>query len=204
MIRVPRKVFTLGEVGKRWNVPALDVQRAALDGHLRPCVMVDVDLLPVAVVDGVAAVLQDAIPQRRHEYLYPTFGKQIGPFNARYQLLCDMAQPVEGCQLWQLPEPVTLDELMGLAVVTADDLAEAEAALRPIKGEEALSTKEKNSMSIVIATLYIDAYGWEVEHERCKGIAEIVRAASDCGMSITDTTVRKVLLDSLARAKPGN
>jgi hypothetical protein len=202
MIQIPRKVLTLDEVRKRWNVPPLDVQRAVMDGYLRPCVMLDQPLTPVVIVDGVATVLPGTEPVPVHRYVFHCYEKQIGPFDFRTEYVCDMAKPVEGSQIWLLPAPVTLVDLMSMAVVTAEDLADAEEKLRPVRDEDSLTGKERNSISIVVSALAFQAYGWSDDIDKYVGIADLQTEIEALGMRLSPNTIKAVVSDCWKRAKP--
>lgn len=113
-----------------------------------------------------------------------------------------MAQPVEGCELWQLPSPVTLIDLMAMAVVTAEDLADAENRLKPVPDEDALSTKEKNSMSIIVAALTFQNYGWNDGTESYRGLGDLRTEIESLGMRLSANTIKDVVNQCWQRARP--
>lgn len=201
-IKIPRDVWSLPEIHKRWKIEPLDLYRAIMAGILKPCVMLDYDLMPVAIVDGVATILPDVEPERVRRYVYPAFVQQTEPFNFRCEYVCDMAATVEGCKIWRLPQPVTLLQLMEIAVCMREDVEEAEAALMPVRDDDTLTTKEKNSLARLLVTMYVETYGWNPDDERAEGLTSLVRSAEGLGLPVSYNTARKHLSDCWARATP--
>ena len=206
-IKIQRPYYTLPELAQKWSLSGLDLQRAIMAGSVKPCVMLDEYLHPVAVVDGAPVVLREAAPIKVRKWLYPVYPVQIEPFNFRFEMLCDMAEPVEGCTLYGLPQPLTLVDLMGHpldAVVMLEDMQQAEAALRPVGDDDDLATKEKNTLSRMLVTMYVTTYGWDPRNddERSEGLTSLIRSAEGLGLPISYNTARKHLIACWERATP--
>lgn len=208
-LQIPRSYYTLFEVRTRWHIPdhSPDIERLVMDGTLKPCLMLRGALYPVEVRDGQAVVLRDELESVDGVWLYPTFPRQVGPFDCVYECVSDTALPVAGATLWGLPDPLTLSQVMDSAVVMAEDVREAEEVLRDKQrlADEELSTKQERTRDKLIVALSAEILGWDPGSDRPESLphaTRLVGVAEAWGLKLSVNTVKDHLRMAWERCQP--
>jgi hypothetical protein len=200
-IKVKRKWWLLQELQERWKLSLADMHRLVMDETLRPCLMLETELHPVEVIDGKAAVLKDELVPVAKTWLYPIYPQQVGPFDCVFESVSDQARPVEGCTLWGLPVPMTLEDVMRLGVVMEEDMQEAEAALTSQQDDE-LHGKERITLYRLLVTSVVEQYGWDPTSERSTAVPDLVRDAEALGLSVSYNAAKEHLRRAWEKCPP--
>lgn len=194
-LTVKRDYWTFAELAERWGVDpsSHDLRRTVLSGLIRPALFVRGRFARVVITEGAAPspVLSEvgsAVVDDVCGWVYLHDPAQVDAFEVTFHAISKDPTGDSG-EMWELPAPRTLSELLADAVVMDSNMRDAEAVLGNV---EDLSTKEKDSLLKLVAIMCADGYGWrnEPRSDVPTGIAD---AGKQLGISVSDGTVLKFL-----------
>jgi hypothetical protein len=159
----------VSEIRGRWGLPpgSMMLHRAVMKDVLKVCMWLN-GPFQMAKPDGKGAlvpVVEDGRPVggEVNAWCYPVQKVQIDAFEFAYSYALDLTNGTP--QYWRLPNPCLLSEMLEDGVVMLQDLAEAEAVLKPDGAEKwqakSGATKEVGSMLRLISAMAADGYAYD-------------------------------------------
>lgn len=194
-IKVYRAHWTFPELQEHFRVSPLDLRRMVLSGALRPAFHVTEALEPVTTEEGSSVI-------KGWLWAVQESAEQYGNFNCRYVQVRDRPQHEEGAKYWALPEPITLDQLLGLAVVMQGNVSAIEESAKDDPSRE-LSPREEKTRDKLIATMAAELLQWKPgERVDLAGLSDLVHASQAYGIPFSYNTAKDHVWRAWERAKP--
>jgi hypothetical protein len=176
----------VSEVRGRWGLPpgSMMLHRAVIKDVLKVCMWLN-GSFQVAVPEAagtLVAVSDDGRPVggQVNAWCYPVGKVQVDAFEFSYSYALDLTDG--NPRYWRLPKPCLLSEMLEDGVVMLQDLAEAEAVLKPDGTEKwqakSAATKEVGSMLRLISAMAADAYAYDPRQKTRQETIQCLQAAS--------------------------
>lgn len=201
-IKVYRAHWTFPELQEHFRISPLDLRRLVLSGALRPACHFPQALQPVVMEDGLPIARADerAIV-KGWLWAVQESAEQYGNFDCRYGMVRDQPLHQENARYWALPDPITLDELLGVAVVLDGNVRAIEESIKE-DPERDLSSREEKTRDKLIAAFAAERLQWTGGPLNFKGLTDFCDGAAALEIGVSYNTAKEHIQLAWERAKP--
>lgn len=201
-IKVYRAHWTFPELQEHFRVTPLDLRRMVLSGALRPAFHMAEVLQPVETEGSSVRECDGRGPVKGWLWAVQESAEQYGNFNCRYVQVRDRPLHEVGAKYWALPEPLTLDQILGLGVVMDGNVRAIEESVKEDPSRE-LSPREEKTRDRLIATMAAEILQWKPgERVDLTGLSDLVHASQAYGIPFSYNTAKDHVWRAWERAKP--
>jgi hypothetical protein len=204
-LKVHRPQWTFREVQEHFGMKSdLDLRRLVITGVIRPAAHFSRLLQPVQFEGDLPVVKQEELTRVRG-WLWPAVerAEQVDNFETLYRLVRDRPEHSEEALYWALPEPLTLTQLLVVAVVFDENIKAIEQLQRSDPDREPTG-KEERMRDKLITLLAAEHLGWlPWEDGRDMQLAGFLEAANEHRLPMSRNAVKRHLRLAWERAKPG-
>lgn len=198
-----RDYLTMPEIAMRWKATDPEMCRGVLKGLLRPSVYLNGTYRRAHIDEGGQAELVEGEGEQLTGWHYLTSIQQVGALDCTAQLVSVVHEALTGACVWALPRPLTMRDVMQEAVVMADDILAAEAAMDAETHwqQRSAKTKEFNSVLNILSIVLADTYRYD-PRVRSSVAREITEAGENNGHAVSSGTVSKWIQEAIEQFPP--
>lgn len=198
-----RDYLTMPEIAVKWKASDPEMCRAVLKGLLRPSLYLNERLQRANVTEAGSIQLAEGEADHVHGWHYVAPIQQVGALDCTAQTVAVVQEVMPGAAMWVLPKALTMVDLMKNAVVMAEDLHHAEAALEAETHwqQRSAQTKETNSILNTLSAVLADAYRYD-PRVRSSIAREITEASERNGHALSQGTVTKWIREAIEQFPP--
>ncbi|MES2939207.1 MAG: hypothetical protein V4864_16090 [Pseudomonadota bacterium] len=199
-----RDYLTMPEVAMRWKATDPEMCRAVLKGLLKPSLYLNGQFKRAEVTEaGSIELVDDEAPEQLLGWHYITPIQQVGALDCIARTVAVVQETLPGASMWALDKTLSMRDLMRDAVVMAEDLIQAEAALEAETHwqQRSAKTKEFNSVLNILSIVLADAYHYD-PRVRSSIAREITEAGELHEIAVSAGTIAKWMQEANEQFPP--